>query len=84
MGATRRELIERMDSAELSEWAAFDAIDPIGPERFDVHAALIRQSVEAPHLKKGRPLRDYLTKWGPPEPQSVEQAKRALRRSIGV
>lgn len=73
-----------MDSAELSEWAAFDAIDPIGMDRLDVHAALLRQSIEAPYLKRARPLRDYLTRWGPPERQSVEAAKRAFRRSVGV
>lgn len=42
---TVAELGRRMSSAELTEWMAFDALDPIGAGRGDAQAALIASTV---------------------------------------
>jgi hypothetical protein len=38
---TVRELLERIDSAELTEWIAFDQLEPFGEARADVRAGVI-------------------------------------------
>ena len=35
------ELLQRCDSRELSEWQAFDAVDPIGHQRTDYSVAML-------------------------------------------
>jgi hypothetical protein len=38
---TRGELLDRMDSRELTAWQLFSAIEPIGDRRADLRAAMI-------------------------------------------
>lgn len=42
---TVRQLLESIDSAELTEWMAYDQIEPFGPQREDLRAGLICSTV---------------------------------------
>ena len=42
---TVRELLQRMDSRELSEWLAYDQIEPIGAVRGDLNAGIISSTI---------------------------------------
>lgn len=41
LGVTVRELLGRIDSLELSEWAAYCGIEPFGEQRSDLRAAML-------------------------------------------
>jgi len=45
LGCTVAELLSRISSAELSEWMAYDSIDPIGNDRGDLQAGIISMVV---------------------------------------
>ena len=62
---TVAEMQERMTSREMSEWQAFDRIDPIGDERQDYGSALVAWMVASAFSGKGaRPkLEDFMPKW---------------------
>lgn len=80
---TVREMLARIDSAEISEWIAYEAVTgPLGPERADIHAALIAQTVANTNRGKGRPrkLSDFLLKWD--QPQQTWQDQLALVHQI--
>lgn len=40
MGRTLRELLATIDSAELTQWLAFDELEPLGADADDYRAAL--------------------------------------------
>lgn len=42
---TVRQLLRSMDSAELTEWMAFDRIEPFGDPRADLRAGIVASSV---------------------------------------
>lgn len=39
------ELLNRISSRELSEWMAYDRLQPFGPERSDVNAGIVASTV---------------------------------------
>ncbi len=45
MGCTVRELLQRCDSRELSEWAAYHSIEPIGGVRADLQAGIVASTI---------------------------------------
>ena len=52
MGCTVSELLQRISSTELSEWVAFDQIEPIGEVRGDVRAGIIASTYASGTMKK--------------------------------
>ena len=60
---TVRQLLENIDSSELTEWLAYDQIEPFGPQREDLRAGLICSTVAnhsmSPPRKPHRPS-DYM------------------------
>jgi hypothetical protein len=59
---TVEELLERISSRELTEWAVFEQeYGPIGLERGDWQAALVVQATAGDGKSK---LSDYLLRWG--------------------
>jgi len=74
LGCTVAELLDRVDSHELTEWMAFDSIDPIGHWRTDYGFGLLCALQANMHRQKGKqPLKpqDFM----PFQPED-EQAKR--------
>ena len=51
---TVRELLQRMDSRELSEWLAYDQIEPIGAVRGDLNAGIISSTIANCHRGKNQ------------------------------
>jgi hypothetical protein len=58
LGMSVRRCMDEIDSAELSEWMAFDQLDPIGQDREDLRMGILASTiVSAAHPKsKCRPL----------------------------
>ena len=87
---TVRELLERIDSRELSEWAAYEQVEgPLGGPREDVLAAMIASTVHnAAQTKKGKRVtpKDYLPQWDNRKAQTWEEqlaVVRAINTSLG-
>lgn len=59
-----KEAQRHIDAAEFAQWKAFDRLDPIGWERFDILAALVAMVANNVWSKKPRPLEDFQVKWG--------------------
>ena len=80
---TVAELGERMSSAELSEWMAYDLIDPFGEERADLRQALttsaIHNSVQAQTKKpKWTHPRDFMLYSEKPKPKNADTTPEGL------
>lgn len=87
--------MEQITSAQLSEWEAYDRLDPIGEWRGDYHMAflssLITNIATRIHGKKGAKmteLMDFMPVWSKedasiekeePRKQSVEEQKQILQ-----
>lgn len=76
-----RELLARIDSRELAEWAAYYGLNPWGEERADLRAGVIASTVVNSLSEKGgfKPS-DFMPKYGPqPEekPKSMSELKSA-------
>lgn len=58
-----------MDSRELTEWMAFDRVEPIGGRRSDYQAAIIASTVANANRHKGRALKpdDFIPEYGATE-----------------
>jgi len=70
-----------MGAGELSEWMAYDAIEPIGPERGDLQAAVVAATIANIHRKKGKKpfkLSDFTLKFDGPTEQTPEQMLRLV------
>jgi hypothetical protein len=53
LGCTVHELLERVSSAELTEWLAFDRVEPIGAWRGDYNFAMLAALYANANRKKG-------------------------------
>ena len=49
---TVRELLQRIDSRELTEWIAYDTVEPIGAVRTDLSAGIISSTIANCHRGK--------------------------------
>lgn len=80
---TVRELLERIDSRELSEWAAYEQVEgPLGGPREDVLAAIIASTVHnTAQSKKGKRVtpKDYLPQWDSRKSQTWQEQLAAVR-----
>ncbi|MFD3352733.1 phage tail assembly protein T [Streptomyces fradiae] len=63
---TVAELLERISSAELTEWMAYEQITgPLGPERLDVLHSILAATVSNAARAKGRKAvpKDFMPQW---------------------
>lgn len=72
LGCTVRELLQRIDSEELTLWHAYYNLEPWGEERADIRAAIVASTTANCFSTKRHKLTDFLPKWEKPEPQSWE------------
>lgn len=67
LGKTVQEIRETMSAGELMHWVAFDQLDPIGRERFDVLAGVVASTMANTWKGKddppAQPL-DMVPDWG--------------------
>lgn len=72
---TVAELLERIGSRELAEWAAYEKITgPLGRRRSDIQAAIIAATVANANRGKGRAPKpaDFLPQWDK-QPKTADQ-----------
>jgi hypothetical protein len=65
LGKTVRELETGLSSAEFDEWAMFEAQEPFGYRRHNMHAGIMAAASIAPHVRKGKKpptYRDFMLK----------------------
>lgn len=70
------EMLARISSRELSEWAAYEQLTgPLGGRRGDVQAAIIAATVANAQRSKGRALlpKDFIPKWDKPKAMTPEE-----------
>lgn len=78
------ELLDRIDSRELTEWQAYEQVaGPIGPGRDDLHAAIIAATIaNLRRTKNQQPAKvaDFLPEWHrrPQTPHDQQVILRAL------
>lgn len=83
---TVKELLERMDSRELTEWFVYYTLEPFGEERADVRQAIASCTMANLWTKQRHKINDFMPvfkkarKTG--ERQTTEEMK-ALLMSIG-
>jgi len=78
--------LKRIDSREISEWMAFAQVEPFGEERADIRSAIIACTMaNSMRGKKQRAYRikDFLPKFGPSKPQSIEEMQKILGMIAG-
>jgi hypothetical protein len=86
---TVADLDSRLDSAELTEWMAFEAITgPLGRRRGDIQAATIAATIANANRGKGGKrfkVSDFLLPYGAEKksPQAMLAAIRGINRSMG-
>lgn len=67
---TKRELLKKLDSKELSEWMAYSRIEPIGEYRKDLRAGIIASvvanGIQSFGDKKGKDYKpeDFMPEFG--------------------
>ncbi|KKN11907.1 hypothetical protein LCGC14_1021880 [marine sediment metagenome] len=79
---TVEKLLTTITARELTEWRAYDSIQPFGDERADLRAASIRQAVIAVHAKKksDQPkLADCMLKFEAKKKQTALQIEQILK-----
>lgn len=85
MGMPVSELLQRVSSAELTEWIAFYKLEPWGTERDDWRAALVAATTANYSGKVKKPLQ--ATDFMPPpvltEQQRIEQSIANMRATLG-
>lgn len=71
---------------QLAEAMAFYQIEPWGPERDELHAAMICMAVASPWSKRRIRLDDFRLKFGmaKPKPKSLDDKIRALAIAFGA
>lgn len=60
LGYTVEELLDRCSSRELSEWMAYDSIEPFGQLRDDARIALLASTVVNMVSKKKVKVQDFM------------------------
>lgn len=64
LGKTHRELLESMDSVELSEWEAVNRLWPIDiPRRQELSAGIISMLVHNSNAKHAKPASEFMQDW---------------------
>jgi len=77
-----RELLLRMDSRELSEWMAYEQIEPFGERRADLRSAIIACVIANAWRSPNRPpfrVQDFMPFEQGSEPITGEKAATFLR-----
>jgi hypothetical protein len=85
---TVRRLLAEVDSRELSEWMAYDSLDPIGDERGDYQAGVVAATLANVWRGKGQKAcapGDFVPRFGaePPDQETLIEKAKALALALG-
>ena len=89
MGKTVKQLLAEMDSAELTEWMAYDQVEPFGEWRADLRAGIVASTIANALRGRGsRPFRpeDFIPQFAPGSTRemSVEETIATFAAAFGV
>ena len=80
---TVRELLNRIDSSELTEWAAFYSLEPFGDFRSDMQAGIIASTIancnRSKHSKTFKPIDFMPLVKEEPKQMSGDEIKNVLK-----
>jgi len=82
LGCTVKELLQRVDSRELSEWFAFNLIDPFTEDRADKRSAIIARVVATGLLKGSFGINDFRAVPKEVQQMDFETMARILGRTV--
>jgi len=84
LGKTVAELEETMSSRELTEWIAYNAVQPFGDTRADLRSAIIASTVANCHRTSGTPFKvaDFMPYEEKPKGAPLDAVKQ-LRAMFG-
>lgn len=85
MGRTVEELLGVMSSRELSEWMAFDQVEPIGGRRGDLQAGVVAATVANVNRAKGQrayAVTDFVPEYG--HRQETLDADALVTQQLGI
>jgi len=77
------EMLVRISSRELSEWAVYYDLEPFGEERADLRAGTVAATMANTSRRKGRrPYKpaDFMPRFGPREDQGWEEQLSLVER----
>lgn len=78
---TVEEMLTRVTSSELTEWAAYEHLyGPLGGARHDINQAMLAHVIHNIFADKGKgkPIEDFMPQWGTKESLSDK-----IRRKFG-
>jgi hypothetical protein len=77
-------LLEEISSNELTEWAAYDRIEPIGTHRADMQAASMCYWIAVVNSKKGARFKmsDFMLKFGTAGEESKPMSPRQIHQAL--
>jgi hypothetical protein len=86
---TVRSLLAEMDSRELTEWMAYDVVEPFGDGRGDIQAGVVASTIANIHrTKNARPYKptDFVPRYGEPPPRepTADEAAAATMAMFGI
>lgn len=80
---TVAELLDRVSSAELTEWVAYERMTgPLGQQRDDMNAGIITAMIANVNRKKGsreRKPAEFIPRWDRPKARTPNQMANALK-----
>ena len=82
-----KELQERMDAREFTEWIAYNNLDPIGKWRDDLPAGIIASTLHNCHCGKDTPSakpKDYMPQFGRTIKKTNPAAMGAVFRALAT
>ena len=82
LGMTVGELERRMTSRELSEWIAYDNVDPFGEVRDDLRTGIECATLAQINGTKNAKPKDFMPDFRPREQQTVSDMKARFERAF--
>lgn len=75
LGMTVREMLQKMSSAELTDWLAYWRLDPFGEERADLRAGIVAATTANVWAGKGKRAKpaDFMPKFDTPRKARMSQ-----------
>tara|TARA_Y100000310_G_scaffold112096_1_gene110523 strand:- start:215 stop:535 length:321 start_codon:yes stop_codon:yes gene_type:complete len=82
LGMTVSEMLQKMSSAELTDWLAYWRLDPFGEERADLRAGIVAATTANVWAGKGKRAKpaDFMPKFDTPSKRQTADQMRAQFR----
>lgn len=75
-------MLARLSSRELTEWAAYDKVEPFGEQRADIRTAIIAYLLACANFKGSHKIEDFLAVKPYKPPQNWQAMKVILGSTV--